>query len=236
MTRRLSLLSGLLRSSANWKQYPFDHLAWYLRRHSCRGGDEAFLLEGMRRPYFIHPYNRTWKNERCVELALALEFITDCPDEELLEIGNVISHYIDRRHTVLDKWERCLYRPVTNADIVGFDSGRTFLRILSISTFEHIGWDDVPRDPERVIAAIANVRGLLKSGGQALITVPAGHHPLLPKVLQKEAAEGTRLCALHRVSADNRWEECTLTEALACSYDRPYRNGNGLVCMFLEAA
>ena len=62
-----------------------------------------------------------------------------------------------------------------NEDIIDFDPGRRYALIVSVSTLEHVGWDeDEPRDPEKVLRAIERLRELLTPSGELLFTVPHG--------------------------------------------------------------
>ena len=89
-------------------------------------------------PLVYARHNVTWANERCVELALARRFLAGIPPERILEVGNVTPHYFGGGHTVVDKYEL----GALQVDIVDFESDRRFDLILSISTFEHIGFDE----------------------------------------------------------------------------------------------
>jgi hypothetical protein len=142
---------------------------------------ESFELWGDRWAYFVHPYNTTWKNERAVELAVAQEFLNTVSGRGL-EFGNVLSHYgLGAADTVVDKYERA--PGVLNEDIVDFDPGVRYDFIVSISTLEHVGWDESPREPQKVLRAFDHLRRLLASDGSLLITTPMGVNPSLDKAI-----------------------------------------------------
>ncbi|HAL04611.1 MAG TPA: hypothetical protein DCP58_05820, partial [Verrucomicrobiales bacterium] len=55
---------------------------------------------------FYHGYNMTWANERAVEVPIAREYLGRHTGQRVLEVGNVLSHYGDVDHVVLDKYEQ----------------------------------------------------------------------------------------------------------------------------------
>src|SRR6187549_25982 len=103
----------------------------------------SFSFMGRHYPYFIHQYNSTWRNERIVEVALVLPFLERVGSRRLLELGNVMSYYSDLPHTVIDRYEDS--PGVANVDFVDCPIERRYDCFVSISTFEHIGWDETPR-------------------------------------------------------------------------------------------
>ncbi|MCI4349614.1 MAG: hypothetical protein L3J93_05300, partial [Thermoplasmata archaeon] len=112
---------------------------------SSRPG-RTFTLNGAAFPYFDHPYNHTWANERRVEVPLALARLRALGGGRCLEVGNVLSHYANRSPdwTIVDKYERA--EGVVNVDFLEFAPRTGFDLVLSVSTLEHIGWDEQPRD------------------------------------------------------------------------------------------
>lgn len=129
-----------------------------------------FTYRGSTLRLFDHPYNDTRKNERAVEVAIALRFVfTNCDGARVgLEVGNVLGHYGVTGHTVVDLYERGWPGGphVTNVDVLDYDAG-PFDWIVSISTIEHTD------DP---LATLAHLRSLLAPGGHLLVTFPMGAH------------------------------------------------------------
>src|ERR687896_193842 len=66
---------------------------------------DGFELGGRRYRYFAHPYNATWRNERAVELSLAVALLEELSEARVLEVGNVLAHYGYGGHDVVDKYE-----------------------------------------------------------------------------------------------------------------------------------
>lgn len=149
---------------------------------------------------FDHPYNTTIRNERAVEVPIALAFIAQQSGPGM-ELGNVLNHYgceISRR--VVDRYEKAA--GVSNFDV--FDILGQFPWIVSVSTIEHVGWDDGESDPLAAPLAIAHLRSLLAEDGRMLLTVPLGYHPPLDDHLIDEL-DTVRACTL--VRHGNGWRQ-----------------------------
>jgi hypothetical protein len=139
--------------------------------------NQTFSAWGKPLPYFIHRYNDTWLNERCVEIAIAQEFLRTNQGRGL-EFGHVLSHYgISGNREIVDKYERD--KLVTNIDIMDYNPAFSFDYIIAISTIEHVGWDEPHRDPEKANSAFHHLRSMLGPEGRMLITAPLGYNPVL---------------------------------------------------------
>lgn len=79
-----------------YSSYPFV-------KRSVQG--RCFTFHGRQIPYYIHHCNATWRNERAVEIALALDFLERNPVDNWLELGGVMPYYLDDSHVVIDKYE-----------------------------------------------------------------------------------------------------------------------------------
>ena len=142
---------------------------------------------------FAHLYNSTWLNERGVELAVAAHWLGE--QMPTLEVGNVLNHYepLAFDHVVVDRYEQS--DGVFNLDV--FDVDATFDQIVSISTLEHVRWDEEPREDDGAIRAVEHLLNLLKPGGRMLVTAPTGHNPLLDAYLSRPNV-ATRCCTFVR--------------------------------------
>ena len=64
-------------------------------------------------------------------------------------------------------------------------------KIMSISTMEHVGWDESPRDPNKIPLALENLRlKCLAPGGEIVVTVPIGYNAYLDKLLKELEKKG----------------------------------------------
>ena len=178
-------------------------------------------------PCHFANYNVTWSNERCVEVSLGRWYLEQI-DGPVLEIGHVLGHYGMNEHTVLDKFEKA--KGVINEDIISWQTDLRFALILSLSTFEHIGFDDDAADQsaEKILTAIAACRGLLKPTGRLVITVPLGYNPHLDKLIEKDALGQGRASFMLRSSA-REWGEVARHQVVGTPYGRPWPYANALM-------
>lgn len=217
-TRRLDMA----REGLNW----YRPLATY-GRSILAGRPTTFELGGVRHRYLWHPYMTTWRSERVVELPVAWSRVRRVEPANTLEVGNVLSNYFRVRHAVVDKYEQT--PGVINEDIVDFDPGRRYELIVSVSTLEHVGWDeDEPRDPEKVLRAIDRLRELLTPSGELLFTVPHGWHTELDARIADGRLPLAGCWCLKRISEDGRWVEVDHAELEDVAYDSPFRFANGV--------
>lgn len=167
-----------------------------------------------------------WRSERSVELGLGSRALAGRRLDDVLEVGNVMHGAGVSGHTVVDRYEAGDH--VVNEDIVGFDPGRRYSLVLSISTVEHIGWDEQPRDPEKAVVALEHMTRLIEPGGAMLVTVPVGYHPALDDAFVARAPF-ERVALLVKVSRLARWEERPLGDRARVRYGAPYANGNAVL-------
>lgn len=195
----------------------------------ARLGGMTFTCDGREYRYHIDGGNRPYDNERAVELAVAHAVLTEHGDAaSMIEVGNVLPHYFPVEHAVLDKFEE--HRAVTwNADVLEFDPPIAPELIVSISTLEHVGHSEAPRDPTGFRRAVAALIGWLKPGGRLFVTVPLGYNPAVLELLEDPEQPFDSLAVMRRVSAANEWEQTTLEEVRAASYGRPFPCANAIV-------
>src|SRR5581483_2472937 len=150
----------------------------------------------------------------------------------VLEVGNVLSHYFPVRHDVLDKYEKS--PDIINKDITAFKTAKKYDLIIGISTLEHVGWDERPRDPGKIARAVASMRSLLAPGGRIVLTLPLGYNPHLDRMLDRKQIRFSEARYLKRVSRDNRWIETEWAGVRGSRYNSPYPFANALVIGWLE--
>ena len=187
-------------------------------------GSRTFEFAGAAHRYHIHPYSLD--NERTVEVALALDFLRGASGRGL-ELGNVLSYYTSLSHDIVDKYERS--PGVINEDIVTYAPGRKYDWIVTISTLEHVGFDEQPREPEKIRTAIARLKELLEDQGQLLVTIPLGYNPHVDQMVREGQTGLGEVRYLLRVSSDNRWREASLGEVIGAQFGFPFPYANALV-------
>jgi hypothetical protein len=231
--RRLAVRFGELKSSSPVEvlRRGLDKLAVYAYTPIARTmlKTRRFELDGASYFYFTHHYNATWRNERAVEIALALPFLLENQGRKILELGNVLSYYWPHEcdRDVVDKYE--VAENVINSDILDYRSTSVYEAFLSISTFEHIGWDELPRKPEKIEAAFASICELVSDSAKCLSTVPLGYNSHLDGMISAEMLPFARNCYLHRVSEDNEWRQCEKEEALKHKYASRFPGANAIL-------
>ena len=192
-----------------------------------RNAKKAFLVGGKPHPYFIHHYNATWRNERAVEVPLVSELLASVPPgARCLEVGNVLNYYLDFPRTVVDKYEAG--SGVINEDILDFGAPASYDVIVSISTLEHVGWDEVPRDLDKVRRAFEHMKSLLAPGGRCLVTFPMGYNTALDDLVYASKLPFRAIHFLKRTTPDNEWREVDMQAVRGIAYGAPFPFANAL--------
>ena len=150
---------------------------------TCMSG--TFELGGRRYPYFYHLANATFRSERCVELPIARAYCARFNGRRILEVGNVLNHYRPFPHDVVDKYETA--DQVYNEDVVDYKPPEPYDLIVSVSTLEHVGWDETPREPYKVKKAVMHLASLLAAGGTLVVTMPLGYNDHLDELVRDGA-------------------------------------------------
>jgi SAM-dependent methyltransferase len=230
-TRRALAARGLRPVAGDLARWGTDALAglpWTLA--GSRGG---FELGGRRYRYLFHRHKLTWLTERAVEVPVIQALVDRHPPERVLEIGNVLSHYRPQRHAVVDKYEHA--RGVLNRDVLDLGGMGPFDLIVAISTLEHVGWDESPRDPAKAPRAVGVLRSLLAPGGQLVITVPVGYNAAFDAALR--AGEVPLRCAdAIRRAGGTRWREVAPEEVWRAPYDFLLYRARGVLFGFIDRA
>lgn len=185
---------------------------------------KSFVFAGKQHRYWIHPF--TLNNERTVEIAIASQFLRD-KQGGILELGNVLSNYISFPHDVVDKYE--LTPGVINEDIVSFSPSKKYDFIVTLSTLEHVGWDETPREPEKMIQAIHRLKELLKDGGEMLATIPLGYNSFVDDLVRTLKMDFTEIRYLKRTTPNNQWREASLDEVVGAQFNSPFPCANAIV-------
>lgn len=188
-------------------------------------GASSFTLGAETYQHFIHPF--ILDNERVVELPIALREVERRAGGRILEVGNVLGAYADFPHLVVDKYERA--SGVLNVDILDYQPATPFDLIVCISTLEHVGWDEVPREPGKVLRALEAMRGMLAPGGELLVTMPIGYNAEVDALLENNRFPFSQRYFLRRISRDNRWCEAEWREVRGMKFGSPFPCANAIV-------
>jgi hypothetical protein len=149
---------------------------------------DNLMFKGTALERFYHHYNHTYTNERQIEIPIVNLLIQPYLKGSILEIGNVLSHYFDFDHTIIDKYEQGV--KVINIDICDYKPSTKYDCIFSISTFEHIGFDyGEPSDDDKVLKSIESVMEMLHAGGKFILTMPLGYNPNIDRLVKESLVE-----------------------------------------------
>lgn len=187
----------------------------------------AFYFNGNKLKYFRHNYNLAYENERTVEVAIVTWFLEGLnKGSTILEVGNVLRNYgIKRTRDILDKYD--VSPGILNEDVVSFSPKKKYNAIVSISTLEHVGWDEQIRDPEKIPVAIKNLKdNCLAPGGIMLITLPLGYNTYFDEYIQNGGGIFSEKYFLKRISADNKWKQVEYSEVIGSKFGEPFNNAN----------
>jgi SAM-dependent methyltransferase len=184
--------------------------------------------------FFISTYNNTWDNERGVEVAIFKKFLDDGikDHKRILEIGNVLNKYFtEKKWDIVDKFEKAV--GVINEDIAEYTPPKKYDMILSISTLEHVGFDDDSVDPEVVDRALENIKSMLNIGGVFVFSDPLGYNKAWDKKIFENSYDLDDIIYLKRTGYRD-WVESSLLSVAGVEYDFPYSNANALAICFYK--
>ena len=215
-------------------EYVRGLIGWLMTRLSP--GDDTFEVAGRRFPYMDRLYNVTSINERRVEVPYFYDLVSNLePTVQVLEVGNVIARYYEGvTHPVIDKYEKSSRSSLRNLDVVEWPEDERYDLILSISTLEHVGWDEAVEDPDKILVALERLKGALNPGGRLVFSVPVGFNPHLDALLKARALPLTDAIYLRRRNWANEWEETDWMTLQDVQFGAPYSFANGLVIGIIE--
>jgi len=157
-----------------------------------------------------------------------MDMVREYQGTNILEIGNVLSHHVQFEHDVLDKYE--IAKGVISEDVIDFRSVKKYDLIVSISTLEHVGWDETTLDDTKIPKAIENLKSLITSrGGTIIITLPLGYNSNLDKLLKDGVIQFSKQFHFIRISKGNEWKEASWEEVQDARYNSPFPFANGLL-------
>jgi len=188
--------------------------------------NRTFKLNNQTYKYYYAIYNTTFLKERAVEIPIIMKYVKEYEGKRILEIGNVLSHYENFVHEIVDKYEKA--EEVNNTDIIEYKPEQKYDLVVSISTFEHIGWDETPKVDDKVLVALNRLKSFMNPGGKAVLTLPLGHNHYFEKILKDKLFNFNESYFLKRISKDNQWVQIEYKDIGDVQYDYPYQNANVL--------
>lgn len=184
---------------------------------------QTFDFAGQTYSYVTSTANRTWDNERAVELPIVGDAVAKATGD-VLEVGNVLRNYFPISHRVVDKYEKG--RGVENLDVTEIEG--SYDLIVSVSTLEHVGFSE-GLGAEKAVEAVRHLRGCLAPGGRLLFTVPVGYNRALDAAIG-EGIPSLDARFLRRLDCENRWSEASSWDHVSgLAYGRPFPAANAIV-------
>ena len=207
-----------------WLNDEYTFWTWFYTNYKTK---RTFKFNGKKYRYFYHRNWITWNNERSVEVPIVLEIVKKYKGKDFLEVGNVLMNFYNYDRTIVDKYE--VASGVINEDIVDYNPNKKYDVIITISTLEHVGWNEEPREPQKVLKALDNLKRLLKKNGMIIITIPIGWNSYLDNLIKEDKIPFTKNFFLKRVSKNNRWKEVTMEKIRNVIYPYPIRSAYGIL-------
>ncbi len=207
-----------------WLKEERKFWTWFYTNFKTR---RTFKFNNKKYNYFYHNNWKTWNNERSVEIPIIWEIVKKYKGKSILEVGNVLMNFFVFDRDIVDKYE--IAPGVLNEDIVEYNPNKKYDLIITISTLEHVGWDEIPKEPQKILKALDNLRKLLKKDGKIIITVPIGWNSYLDNLIKEDKIPFTKSFFLKRVSKNNRWKEVTKEKIRNVIYPYPIRSAYGIV-------
>lgn len=193
----------------------------------------TFEFRGKAYPYFHHWHGMTYLIERIVEVPIVWEWVRAHQGDRILEVGNCLSYFYPRGHDVLDKYDNA--DGVMHLDVVDYRPDQLYDLIASISTIEHVGWDETPKEPEKTLAAIENLTRCLAPNGEMVVTWALGYNPDIDRLFRERRIRFTETFFMQRVSGfTNRWRQVAWEDVKSARYGHPFRSGNAIVIGVLK--
>jgi len=217
----LKTISSIMNVSFLRFKNRISHIIYYKNKR------KSFVFNNEKYDYFYHPYNATWRNERVIEIPIIYSIIKQNKEKKILEMGNVLSHYFPTHHDILDKYEEA--KNVINEDAADFFPKKKYDLIVSISTFEHVGWDEIPKKPEKIFKTLKNLKKCLNKRGKIIFTIPIGLNPFLDNLFKDKKIKIEKIYYFKKISEKNEWKQISFEESQSIKLNSPFRGVNGII-------
>lgn len=233
-----SLFYILKKAFSAWKNKGFNYFILTARNRIYRiifayftplKRKRDFIFENNELPYlYIKKEGNQWANERAIEIPIIRFFLEQHKNKKILEVGNVLSKFDKIKSVVVDKYEKA--KGVINDDIIDYKPNEKFDVVFSISTLEHVGFDEIQKNKNGFADAVKNIKdNCLKKEGVLIFTVPFGYNPHMDKIIKKDRTKFDKEYYFKRISLSNKWIETSKKEALGQKYGIPYECANALL-------
>ena len=179
--------------------------------------NKYFCYQGQKLKYLAHRHNISWATERAVEVPIVLHHLRQQLKQlktgNILEVGAVLRHYYPMLPgVVLDKFETGA--GIVNEDVINYKPSKKYDLIISISTLEHVGFDDDLKDPLGTLKAVKNLKeNCLAKNGSMFITMPLGYNKDVDLLIFNNQFGFANETYLKKTRFFNRWQEVRKDQA-----------------------
>lgn len=177
----------------------FPLVPWFYGRFRSRN----FEFHGRKLDYCYHSYNRSWRTQRALEVPIARTFVERYDAEETLEVGNVLRHYLDVSHEVVDKYESG--EGIRNVDILAYDPKEPYSLVLCLTTLEHVGVDEEGASDEKAVDALRHLTELVAPDGELLVTTRLGYNDALDEAIEEGVVQFDEEHFVYRPQGGTQW-------------------------------
>lgn len=184
-------------------------------------GETTFVFDGKTLTYFRN--GNIELTERTIELPIILSYVQSFKNSAILEVGNVVNHYSPFEHDVLDKYEKG--QNVINEDALTFQGHQKYDLIFSVSTIEHVGFNE-KLDRNKIMKVIENLICNLKKGGVFIFTSPVGFNPFLDNLIFNGRKKNWSSIFMKKVDPLGKYVQVDEAEALMSEYNFPFVHTN----------
>jgi hypothetical protein len=193
-----------------------------------------FIFNDKSYEYFIH--KNSWNSERVVEIPIILSALENNKEKRILEFGNVLEQFIPINWDVLDKYSNG--SRVIHKDIVDFNPKEKYDLIVSISTLEHVGFNEEVEDIGHKFDIIDHCKirltlehikeNCLKPKGKMIFTMPVGYNKYMDRNLLYDNLDFDNLYFMRRITGDNKWIQIKFEDFsfFDKTYGYPFNNAN----------
>ncbi len=206
--------------------------------------NKSFIFNDSEYFYFVHDYNMTWNNERTIEIPIIKQILgmhtyrhiynykSIKLYRRILEVGNVLSHYTKPQWDIVDKFDTS--KNVIKEDITEFKPVDKYNLIVSISTFEHIGFDDDVKNTNKVLEAFNNLKNnCLKPDGLIALSISLGYNKDIDNKIYENIFGFDYIFYLKRISKSNEWRQVSKEETFGSEHGKIYPYANDVcICLY----
>jgi hypothetical protein len=204
-------------------------------KSSLSGADERFVCNGNTYKYARYWTNAAYSTERVVEVPIIMKYVEECLKNKgtILEVGNVLGHYYSFPHDVVDKFEKS--KDVLNIDIVDYTPENKYDLTVSISTLEHVGYDEEDKRPGKIIRALERMTHTTKAGGHVIFTIPLGYNTHTDDYFKFDLIPISEKYLMQRISCKNEWvEQRKDLLKIDFKYGKPFPYGNWVLIAVID--